>query len=431
MPNKILIAAQAFGFGPSSKAATISAYLRKEDPNIHIDFVGGDLAFDLAQSKSHLYDNIHLADSFTAIEELMTEDYSKVISVMEPKTTFVAFDKEIEVDTIDSLFWFWQGSKIFKNTSKCQIRSSYSNKDISEIIKDFEKLHPHDTQLLGHLLTSKSYIQAYPNSGEREDLQMQDIENYSVVGPIVDSRFLNVDVPNDTILLSFCGQTNPQVTESQALGYCLFTLDLLSEGLGNFLNNRPNICLTIAGNSKIMQNLNKHMNQYKFANCEARNLNHNEYFKTLNRSVAVIGPPSITTMFEAFTYNKPYIFLPEQNDSHWYNYKGITSFSGQSLEDNLKGAFPGFLFSEIFQHLEDMPEEGITKIYDSIRELQNGSRNIKEYMKRRYEHIFENLCNNGGYRKLYSEQMTHLKSFKSFEINGAQQIAKDICQRLN
>jgi hypothetical protein len=430
-PKRIIITAQGYGFGPASKAGSIASYLKRTSGDIFIDFMGDGIAFDLATSKKELFDNIYPVKNEFEIEKVLKNgNYNLLVSVMEPKAIMVAKNYPIKSVLVDSLFWFWNWGSFLEKNSISKIKEDFSI-SVKDLPIRFSEIHPHETQLVSYIFADKRFIQAYPNSCSRKDLNLSDFGEYQIVGPIIDDTYLNPKTPKSRLIISVCGQKNPEVDNKKSLEYCRFVLSLLSEGLSELLKKSPNIKPILVGHPEIMGLLKQELIGTELEYLEVRHLTHEEYYKTINSAIAVIGPPSITTMFECYAYGKPYIFLPEQNTSHWPNYSRITDQyfvnSGKSRED----VFPGVLITPLFLNLSGLDEFNIKRIYDAIKEINSGNCNeLKETMKATYTKIIPLLLSEEYRKMLFMQQTKSIETFTKYPANGAKEIANQLINML-
>jgi len=378
MKQKYLITAQAFGYGPTSKASTIASFLKKIEPASEIDFAGSDISYDLAKSKEPFFDRIVKVENLITLDELMSSmDYDMIISVMDPSSAILGYNHRIKVATVDSLFWFWDWSKFQETYTLDKVMHQFTNVLVSDIGNFLLNMHPHETQLVGHLLANLRFVQTYPGHSENSNCDYFNQLNALEVGPIVDDSYINPNVATDKILVTFGGQKNPLVDINQAVEYCSFVVNLIMDGLHNL--SIRGITPIICGNPEILRVVSEKMNDSTLKNIKLAHLKHKEYFEVMNSSIAVMGPASITSFYEANAYGKPYIFLPEQHDGHWPNYaRLIESFSSKYKDDNLRDAFPGFMLSESLEDLKGIKEIDVNLIYTLINQFNQNKVGITQ-----------------------------------------------------
>jgi len=417
--EKILITAQGFGFGPASKAGSIASYCRGHSSDIQIDFGGQGIAYELGLSKQSLFNNIFETNN-DRINALI-ESYDLLISVMEPNSVLLSKKYGVKSVYVDSLFWFWDWSSLDLEKT-FHLRDELKSINMDNLLKDLSNQHPHTSQFFGHFLSDRSFIQAYPHSQSRKDIRNQEIGNVEIVGPIIDDRYKS-NQENDILLITFCGQKNPIVSFENSINYCNFCLSVLEKGLMDFSENNKQIKIQVIGHQAIMDYLeNKYPKKFDIS---FKHLKHEEYYKTINRSFAIFGPPSITTIYESMIYEKPYIFLPEQHDGHYPNYLKITQKTRLDTEKAIPDIFSGFMFTPLFASLKDMSENHINKLYGIINKYNTGNYSIQN-IRTMYSKIFGNIKDNHSAYDLFLKQRKSIAVFKDYPENGAFTIAKQI-----
>lgn len=380
--KNILITAQSFGYGPSSKAVTIASEFKREYPDIKLTFVGNGTSLTFVRENKLVFDEINEVKDTNTLDNLIdTTKYDHVISVMEPITALLANKKKLSVSYVDSLYFFWNWKDILLRMTPKDLKANFEDKGYSQCLGKLLTMHPHEMQLVGHLLSTQSFVQRFPGF-ERYDILSKEIGHIVPIGPIIN---LNKVSPQekDLLLISFCGQLSPVVDLSMAINYATLCLDLINGGLEKI---KHNITPLIVGNPIVMNKLRKH------TSLETVSLSHDEYLCALNRAVGLIVPVSITSIYEALAYNVPVVFLPEQHDGHGPNHMRLAKANEGQQSHN---CFPGVLFYERFPHLKELPEEGTVKIYDLVTLLKKEKYNrFLEESREIFKEIIPKLANN-------------------------------------
>jgi len=408
--RRIIVTAQSFGYGPCSKAVTISSYLKRFDSSIQVDFTGSGTALDFAASNYSVFDNIIKRADPNDYSVISNGEYDSLISIMDPTSVLCAKQRGKKTAYVDSLYFFWNWREILDKSKPNVLRDSYLNSKNS--LDDLLILHPHERQLIGHILSDHSFIQKYPGF-ERKDIKLDDIGSYTLVNPIIDLNEISDVNERDTLMISFCGQISPLVDVAKATDYAKMCLKLLEPALSVLNSNTK--CLVV-GNPEVVRELKKSTNVSVMA------LPHTEYLRSLNRSLCLIVPVSITSTYEALAYNVPVIFLPEQHDGHGPNHMRLIGSNNSS--DN---PFPGILFYQRLPQMNDLLEKDVSKIYDVT--LTKSDRRI-HMLFNEMSAVFREAVpkvETKNYRdSLVSRQRDRFEMNNSFSISGGYEIAKKI-----
>ena len=421
--RSIAITAQSFGFGPASKAVSIAAYIRRKASGSLLHFFGSSTALSFALANRELFDTINDVTSFNEIDIFLTSHkFQQVVSVMEPQATLLCASYKIPVINVDSLYWFWSWPEIVIAEAKESLRNLQKGFSVQQILNG---LHPHIHQYLSHLVADKIFIQC--SSKGLADHQLRRVDEHEQiipVGPIVDDRFANDAIPSNHIMLTFCGQLNPLVSLEQAEKYALFCFSLIEEGLESLLQKLPDATIRIVGHEPIMQLLRNslpHNNRYTFAQ-----LSHADYLEALNTALIVLGPASLTTVFETFIYKKPFIFLPEQHDGHWPNFVRLTEMAeSNNKTQSISSMFPNVMFAPYFNQLMNLEEKEVSTIYSRIEFLLSSQgRSAFNKMKEVYAECLPRMANETYRKSLASQQhKVFSNNLSMIGSNGAATIA--------
>lgn len=413
--NKVLVTAQSFGYGPSSKAVTIGESIKKISPKTSLTFAGESTSLVFAKENRDVFDEIVEVNSIRKLVELLeTKSFDHVISVMEPIMATLAYSKKVPVSYVDSLYFFWKWQNILKKTTPKKLKEEFSKKYYPECINTLMEMHPHERQLVAHILSTQSFVQRFPGF-KRDDVSAKEIGNVIPIKPIIDITWIAPKKRN-LLLISFCGQLSSVVDLKKAIDYVTLCIDLISDGLKKL---DKNITPIVVGNPKVMRELRKHIS------LKAISLSHQEYLRTLNRAVGLVVPVSITSIYEALAYNVPVIFLPEQHDGHALNYMKL--LSGNRKGESFKKSFPGILFYEWFPQLKYLPEEGTVKIYDLVTALKNGAHcEFVRKSKRIFGDVIPKLADYSYREKLIKYQKRSVGGKNLIFHGGSITIAKNV-----
>ena len=380
--KRILFSAQGFGFGPTAKAAVIASLFLRRNQNLVIDFIGSGTAYELASSRKNIFTNLYTSQQQEIItKRIENRYYNAVISVMEPKVVLIAHLFHVPVFLVDSLYWFWDWPlERIVSLSSLKIQTL---KDIGDI---FQKIHPHERQFLAHKYASNSYLQACFDA-EKASRNMEYIKNQKIIAPIIDTSYVSQDNSHhNTVVLSFCGQFNPVVDATEVLNYCKLILTITRKGFELFLND-PQNHLLIIGHPFVMESLTEIIKEIDFPRVKCQHLCYQDYYKTINSATVIIAPPSLTTFYESRAYGKPLIFLPEQHDGHWPNFKTLTR-----NEKEPSRVFPGQMLTPFISDLKEMKEGDIKTLYEKIANLLTERENpLLKLLQDTYTRVISNI----------------------------------------
>lgn len=126
---KILLNAEAFGFGPSAGASVIFDIIKNNFSDYVVDYIGQGHTLDLQSKLSyhHIYEYV----SENQFKELV-KDYDFFITALDFEKA--KFAKEVGIKTIvyDTLLWYWKDKSIVQYTDYYITQDFYGVKDILE-----------------------------------------------------------------------------------------------------------------------------------------------------------------------------------------------------------------------------------------------------------------------------------------------------------
>ncbi len=415
--QRVLVSAQGFGFGPAAKGAVVASLLRRDNPHIAIDFIGTGTAYELANTRRNIFQNVYDNRQRGMIEQRISDKYyDAVVSVMEPKIVLTAHIYKVPVVLIDSLYWFWDW-----RPDRIDFLDNLPVQTLEDLAYIGKNTHPHEQQYLAHKYALISYLQACFDE-EKASRNIEYIPHKKIVAPIVDASFAAAKKSdNNTAVLSFCGQFNPIVKPENVLDYCKLILGVTKDGFGEFLQKEENRLLII-GHPFVMKNLAEIIKQTGFPSVLCKHLNYHDYYETISSASAVIAPPSLTTFYESRAYDKPLIFLPEQHDGHWPNYRALTGHV-----ENPEEIFPGQMLTPFIRHLKGMKESDITVLYEHIADIlhdENGA--VFTALKHRYGRILADIAGKAYRKSLAEKQRLYFERCFSFPAARIDEITADM-----
>lgn len=404
---QVLVCAEGFGFGPVSKATSVTKELLNLVPDSEIYFLGRSIAYKFASINQELYTEVYDYDEHTVTELLTELDIDVLLSGMEPQTVLEATSHSDPplVGFIDSLFWFWDVS------TDDSFEETLATVDSDSI--DPESFDHQELELLAHAVADRSYVQGFPS--ERSDsLRKELFEPLKVVGPIVDDRHEGDGPPR--LIVSLCGQLNPAVSVDDAVLYAEIVLEQFRDTLETFADR--GIQPLVLGNEEVLDRVET---QY-----ETTFLEHDQYLKVLDSAALLLCPASLTSTYEAVVYDIPVVFLPEQNDSHWHNYRG--------LNDGINGRpFDGAILGEHLPQVRDLDEQDISTIYDVLQTYRAGDTDITpvvDHVFSRTDRCLRDFLDGSKRQELAAQQQSAIETQLSSK-NGAREVAEDLIHCLN
>lgn len=332
---KALLVAQAFGYGPASKLVEIAKLLRQiYGKDIILEFAGTGVALTHIRQNSHYFNKVI---EFEPMEIQNPAQYDFVISVMNPLSVLWANKIGKKVIYVDSLFWFWhwypnEYAKVNNLISKINNTSSFE-----KTLAILNGVGNHYLQYIAHRLATISSIQTFSSElkPKQKDIFRDKIQFIST-GPIIDLSFKkNEVVDKKIVLISLSGMLSPLNKIKDAIMYASVVVDLLSD----FLDSIPHdIEIYLTANPEVINNLSIKNERIKLVS-----FNKDVFLKTLNKTLLLLTPPGITTIYESLSYNVALIILPEQHYGHFPNYLRIKRKHERLSQ--LEKIFPEILFN--------------------------------------------------------------------------------------
>lgn len=252
LPNKILVNAEEFGFGPAAAIADFFPHLRKRFE--HIAYIGSGHSLDL--QTSFAYDAIYEKDNF----ESVLADYDLFFTALD-------FDKAKRAAVMgkptaiyDSLCWYWP--------------------TLPDVIsKDVLYL-----------------AQAFHGVKERLAKEKEMFANAVTVNPIIP-----IDQPQrerSIVLLNMGGLQNPYWPLELCIAYATSMIRAFKESVG-----REEHCVILCS-SKIAQGIP-----------DAKSLKRDEVVSLLPKVKYAVQTPGLSNIFDVAAMDIPTVFIPPANDS--------------------------------------------------------------------------------------------------------------------
>jgi hypothetical protein len=327
---RTLVAAEAFGFGPASKAKTVAAALRRTDAAA--DFAGRDTAHSFATRNADSFDDVYDLDDVALDDLLASTAYDCVVSVMALDPVVAATEAGVPAVLVDSLFWMWEWE-----TPTATLDAFEARRASDGVAAACDPLSVHEGKLVAHALADRSFVQSFPNPA-RDDVPSGRLGDVTVVDPIVDVSYRRGAEPKH-VVVSLCGQLSPEVPLSRAVRYAETTLDCVGDGLRAL--QRAGYEPVLAGNERVLDRVTTAF--------RTDSMSHARYLETLDAAAALLCPPSLTSLCEAATYGTPVFLLPEHHGGHPPNYERVRRAGPAD-------SYPGVVFAEDYPALREVAQ---------------------------------------------------------------------------
>lgn len=262
---RLLLNAEAFGFGPTAAIADCFPFLRKHFSTI--GFVGTGHTLDLQRPLA--YDAIHDASQLeeAALNEIFAQ-YDIFLTALDFAMAEKALGQGLTVCIYDPLTWYW--------------------KTIPAVVRDVD------------LYIAQNFF------GVEERLKSAEFAaaNCQTVAPIVGQQSENqsngkADSAKDLVLVNLGGLSNPLWTGNEALTYARQILEAVLPTLAGQK-------VVVAANSAISAAL---------AHLGAKNLSREQMQVVLQQAKYALMTPGLGNIYDAARFDTPTIWLPPANDS--------------------------------------------------------------------------------------------------------------------
>lgn len=258
--ERLLLNAEAFGFGPTAAIAECFPHLRGNFKTI--GYVGAGHTLDL--QKPLAYDKIHDLAVEQDVEKIFA-DYDIFVTAMDFQMAARALASGLKVIIYDALTWYW--------------------KELPAAAKDC------------HLYLSQDFWGVRAKLGQ--------LSNFAVVPPLIppltarDATKSNAD--KDLVLLNLGGLSNPFWSRSQVHAYAELVLDCFAaSGVG------AGKMVVIASNSDIAATFQHH---------GVKTTSKQDLLTILEQAGLAFMTPGLGNIYDAARFDLPTIWLPPANDS--------------------------------------------------------------------------------------------------------------------
>lgn len=265
--KRLLLNAEAFGFGPTAAIADCFPFFREYFSTI--GFIGSGhtldlqrpLAYDAIHDVSHLSEGAGDANADKALNEIFAQ-YDVFVTALDFAMAEKALRHGLTVCIYDPLTWYWKTIPPVVNEVDLYIAQNFFGVE--------ERLH------------SAEFAAA----------------TWQTVAPIVGNQSDRV-TDKDLVLVNLGGLSNPLWTGNEALSYAR---QVLEAALPTLAGQK----VVVAANSAISAAL---------AHLGAKNLSREQMQVVLQQAKYALMTPGLGNIYDAARFNTPTIWLPPANDS--------------------------------------------------------------------------------------------------------------------
>lgn len=287
MKKEILLTAEPYAFGPSSKMMTIARALRDD---CHITILGRDIVQDYAASNGFACEPYVPQDLERLLPLLRKQD--AVLNVMNFEIDSVLRQSAVPTVYLDTLFWFWN-TPVWRQ---------------SRPVRYFCQNFP------GTRLAVANTLAPFR-------------DHISVVGPVVDASRARTKAKQKPrfVLVNFGGLESDFVKIGSNSNYPTVVLDAILDDL--LLRFDLPIMVTTRGSvAEMLQRHYAHIGRVTFVG-----LSQCDFLDTLCSSICLFTTPGLETLYEAFLHEIPVFFLPPSLNSQYhqlevYEARGVADF---------------------------------------------------------------------------------------------------------
>ncbi|WP_036967975.1 hypothetical protein [Promicromonospora kroppenstedtii] len=317
MPLNILMGAEPYGFGPSSKAIAIARIFGRRFEQ-RVDFVGSGTALAAAQREADLFASVAPTSTFD-LDTLvgMVEGRDLVVSVMEPSIALAAAFSRVPCVYVDSLFWMWDWPDDLAEIDGPHeglikdLVSSSSPGARRQALEAAGALPMHEAQYVAHRVSTLVCFQRYDEGARAHISAARERCRTLAVGAIIDPAS---DGESSTsgdvrVMVSVGGLSNELTDSMAAVSWADTIIQLVLEaaqisGVGDGavrVGGNPIVLgQSIAATSRLVHAWPTHA----------------MFMSDLSACEFFFAPPGITSIAEAWSAKVPFFALPGQHYAH-------------------------------------------------------------------------------------------------------------------
>ncbi len=258
-PNKLIVNAEAFGFGPTAAIATLFPLLRERFE--HLSYIGKDHTLDL--QKNLPYDFIVDCSSMNDKQIVANlSEHDILLTAMDFEVAALGKQAGLKVILFDSLTWYW-----------AEVPETVKNIDLY-LAQDFFGVNERIKQL----------PHAFPS-------------NTQIIPPMVSSSVARAEGKH--ILVNLGGLLNPYRAAQEAEKYAEIFINVIRQIL-------PNERIIFATSDLIAK---------KFDDPNIRSFSREEMKSILQNTKCAFMTPGLGNIYDAAKFGIPTVWLPPANDS--------------------------------------------------------------------------------------------------------------------
>lgn len=335
---RILASAQPFGFGPVAQLVGMARQLEAGE----ISFLGSGIALRYAQLNGSHFDSVghfDFADIPRARE--VVKRFDAVMSVMEPQLVYVGVRESRPVHFFDSLFGFWLVDRPLDDLARiARIVTSGSE---TEAEAAFRSLSVHESMVVSHLISTRSYAQSFPGVGERvETMNSLGFDTITVTGSMIDldeiQRLRDAMPPSSrTLVVNLGGFTNTFLDYAKRGSY----VDIILRWLTSRVETTSAFDRIIVGSGAFTTAFEE---EHRGVRIRVGLVPHTELLSVLAGRPVYLTAPGLTSLCEAVALGIAPMLLPDQHYGHAYTRRNLrhtslgrhgASFADLGLQANL------------------------------------------------------------------------------------------------
>jgi hypothetical protein len=313
---RVLASAEAFGYGPASKLHAICSEISGNGGLAHM--VGQGVALTFAASNREAFASITAVADAADLARIPPDGFDVALSVMDPVLVAWAAYHHLPCVYVDSLSWFWDWSDVQDDKAEIVAGSIIRAASVFEALQRMTELPMHLSQYLAHRLCTLACVQRAPGASAETAL-VRAGQNALMIEAIVDLKHRETAEP-DVWLASTSGLLSPLVSPDLAAMWIGSACELI-ETAARANGHEEQIMLV--GNPDALHHAASRIPP-RFMTVP---LSHIEMLRWLNRAIACLTPPGLTTILESAAYGAPVVFLPEEHYGHLANYRLVTGTS--------------------------------------------------------------------------------------------------------
>jgi len=373
--KKILVTAEAFGYGPIITCLNIIKELREKVAGEYI-FLGSGVAFEQAY-KCNFFDEYIQCDTFNRKDlekyRKLFESVDFILSSENMEGAKYAVDLGVKVFYVDNLFWMWD-----------------------EIPK---QLYETDLYFISESLDMSRNI---TKIGEK-------IKNKVIVGPLRDFyKKSNDEKLKNQVLINFGGAESFLIGHDTIIQYYYKVLERILKNIKDVGIEYEDII--VCGGSRLISQLKKKFQLNNKLIFES--YSQSEYLHKLYESRYVILSPGLGNYFETLNLNQRVLFIPPINYSQYWQ---LNKYSRLNLGYDTINWNEFQWFKPIKRYVEE--DEGVNQVLSNVKQFIYNEEAIEPFNKK--VKLYFNAAQNSFGR-------ARLQQVKSYRPEGIVEVVENI-----